>query len=161
MVSTGDCRLARQAQVIAGWNRQIFVWFSLAMAAMLAGCGMRGFSIEDAVPDRTLVTGTVAQPQNMPVDPDFASDEETIRNAVSSALVEQAGQGGDDSLGWANAGTGSRGTISQIVEQRDGPRICRRFTASRESFDGVHLYSGETCLGSSRIWMMTAFNRVE
>lgn len=134
------------------------------MATMLAGCGMSGFSIEDAVPDRALVTGTIVQQQNMPADPVFASDEETIRNAVSSAIVEQigeTGEAGENSLGWANAGTGSRGAISQIVEQREGSRICRRFTASRESFDGVHLYRGEACLGSARNWAMTAFNRVE
>lgn len=155
--------MSRRAQNIAGCNRQVFVWFSLAMAAMLAGCGMRGFSIEDAVPDRALVTGGIAkQSQGLPADPVFASDEDTIRNAVSSAIVEQAGENGaGNGVGWANASTGSRGAISQIIEERDGPRICRRFTASRESFDGVHLYRGETCLGSARIWTMTAFDRVE
>lgn len=150
--------MARRAQVLAGWNRRVFLWLSLGAALAAAGCGARGFSIEDAAPDRALVTGAIAPRQAVASDPLAASDEDTIRNAVSSAIVDEAGE---DGVGWANAGTGSRGAIRQIVEKRDGPRICRRFTASRESFDGVHLYRGETCLGPSRFWTMTAFDRVE
>lgn len=155
--------MGRRAQVIAGWDRQVFAWFSLFMAVTLAGCGTYGFSIEDAVPDRSILTGSItpgsiAQQDGVEVDSFAASDEETIRNAVSSAIVEQVNDGG---VGWANASTGSRGAINQIVEKREGPRICRRFTASRESFDGVHLYRGEACLGSGRVWTMTAFARVE
>jgi len=152
--------LARRAQVFAGWGRRVFVWLSIAAAAAaLAGCGTRGFSLEEAVADRSLLTGSVSRHQpDIPADPVAASDEETIRNAVSSAVVEAVGE---DGIGWANAATGSRGAIRGISERQDKSRLCRRFTASRESFDGVHLYRGETCLGPARIWTMTAFDRVE
>lgn len=151
--------MARRAQDFAGWGRRVFVWLSVAAAVSLAGCGTRGFSIEDAVPDRSLLTSSVSRQQpDIPADPVSASDEETIRNAVSSAIVDAVG---DDGIGWANARTGSRGAIRQIRERQDGNRLCRRFTASRESFEGVHLYQGETCLGPAKIWMMTAFDRVE
>jgi hypothetical protein len=68
---------------------------------------------------------------------------------------------GSDGIGWANAGTGSRGAIRQIDERQETSRLCRRFLATRESYQGVHLYRGETCLGAARIWTMTAFDRVE
>ena len=156
--------MARRAQVLASCNRQVFVWGSLiaalTLAALtLAGCGTKGFSIEDAVPDRSPITGSISSRQPVAIaDPVILSDEETIRNAVSSAIVEpEAG----DEIGWANANTGSRGAIRALVERKDGLRLCRRFTASRESFDGVHLYRGEACLESTRNWSMTAFDRVE
>lgn len=121
----------------------------------LAACGTRGFSIEDAVPDRSIVTGSVTA---QPPSPTSASDELTIRNAVSSALVEEIG---DDGLGWSNAGTGSRGAIRDVRETREGGRVCRSFAATRESYEGVHLYTGETCLASGRQWTMHRFSRVE
>jgi hypothetical protein len=142
------------------------LWLSLAAALPLAGCGTRGFSLEDAVPgaatlapDRTLLTHSVSQQQPaISADPAEISDRETIRNAVTSAIVDEVGS---DGIGWANAGTGSRGAIRQIDERQETSRLCRRFLATRESYQGVHLYRGETCLGAARIWTMTAFDRVE
>ena len=135
------------------------MWLGLVAALPLAACGTTGFSLESAVPDRSTVTGSIGGGQSaVPADPMVASDEDTIRNAVSSAIVDEIG---NDGLGWANAGTGSRGAIRQIFERHDGGRLCRRFTASRESYEGIHLYRGETCLGSAKIWSMTAFDRVE
>ena len=135
------------------------MWLGLAAVLPLAACGTAGFSLESAVPDRSVLTGSVRPgPADAQGNPAVASDEETIRNAVSSAIVDEVGTEG---LGWANAGTGSRGAIRQIVERKDEGRLCRRFTASRESYEGVHLYRGEACLGAARIWTMTAFDRVE
>ena len=151
--------MGRWTQAFAGWGRRVLLWLSLAAAVPLAACGTAGFSLESAVPDRSAVTGSIAQGQIGPAtDPATASDEDTIRNAVSSAIVDEVGA---DGIGWANVATGSRGAVRQISERRDGSRLCRRFTASRESFDGVHLYRGETCLGIARIWTITAFDRVD
>ena len=149
--------MARRAQAFALWGRRVFLWLSLAAALPLAACGTAGFSLESAIPDRSILTGSTRVSVPAP-DPVAASDEDTIRNAVSSAIVEEIG---DDALGWANAGTGSRGTIRQIRERQVDGRLCRGFTASRESFEGVHMYRGKTCLGPARNWVMTAFDRVE
>jgi hypothetical protein len=153
--------LARPAQPFAGGDRRDFRWLSargvlvLLAAFTLPGCGARGFSIDDAVPDRSIVTGTVAGDAAAPPrDMAVLSDEMTIRNAVSSAIVEETGGGG---IGWANAETGSRGAISAITESRERGYLCRAFTASRESFDGVRLYRGETCLGSAKLWVTKSF----
>lgn len=154
--------MGRRTQAFADWNRRVLLWLGLAAALPLAACGTAGFSLEGAVPDRSAVTGSIGRTQIEPaggaVGSPAASDEDTIRNAVSSAIVDEIGA---DGIGWANAATGSRGAVRQISERRDGSRLCRRFTASRESFDGVHLYRGETCLGAARIWTMTAFDRVD
>lgn len=130
----------------------------LAVVA-LSGCGARSFSIDDAVPDRSIVTGSISRDSAAPAsDAAATSDEMTIRNAVSSALVEELSAEG---IGWANAETGSRGAISAITESRDSGYLCRAFTASRESFDGVRLYRGETCLGSAKLWVMKSFVPVD
>lgn len=156
--------MARPAQAFDGWCRRLFLWFSphaLGCALtcfLLAGCGARGFSIEDAVPDRSLVTGSISPQASVSVDSVRLSDEITVRNAVSSAIVDEIGESG---IGWANAGTGSRGAIQEIRETRANSYLCRRFVTSRESFDGIHLYRGETCLGSARDWVMKSFERIE
>lgn len=159
--------MARPAQAFEGWGRLVFLWGSrrslpcIFACASLAGCGMKGFSIESAVPgapDRSIVTGSVTPSTAPPVDAWRTSDEATIRDAVSSAIVDEIGE---DGIGWANAGTGSRGAIRDVRESQDSGYLCRRFTASRESFSGVFMYRGETCLGSERAWVMRSFDRVE
>lgn len=82
-----------------------------------------------------------------------ASDEATIRNAVSSADI--AALGGKP-LAWANRETGSAGAVEAIEEFSASGRVCRRFNASRESYEGVHLYAGTACLADG-IWRMTRF----
>lgn len=110
------------------------------------------------MPDRSITTGSISQETVPPVDALRLSDEATIRDAVSSAIVDELGDGG---IGWANAGTGSRGSIRQVTEARRDGYLCRHFLASRESFDGIHLFRGETCLGSAKVWVMRTFEAVE
>lgn len=162
-MTTGDDPLARPTQASASRNGCPGCWSSLRLLLLggllvVGGCGSRGFSIEDAVPDRSLVTGSLSNDRAVPADPTTLSDEVTIRNAVSSAVVETAEP---PEQGWANAGTGSRGTIRSIEETRGNGTICRRFEATRENFEGVHLYRGETCLGQASQWLMRSFRRVE
>ena len=58
---------------------------------------------------------------------------------------------------WANPETGSRGAIMQLAENKTGGQLCRHFTATRESFDGVALFKGETCMVGYGAWRMQAF----
>ncbi|MER8635793.1 RT0821/Lpp0805 family surface protein [Mesorhizobium sp. M0437] len=119
----------------------------------LAACGGGGFSLEQAEVDRSILTSSTPASVT-PLDQDRASDQATIRNAVSSADVEQlAGQ----AIPWANADTGSRGSITELAEFRANGETCRRFTASRESFDGVALFKGEICLAGGSIWRIQDF----
>ncbi|TIV92094.1 MAG: hypothetical protein E5V74_27295, partial [Mesorhizobium sp.] len=49
------------------------------------------------------------------------------------------------------------GAITELVELKDGGLTCRRFSATRESFDGVALYKGELCLAEAGGWRMQEF----
>ena len=129
----------------------------MAAGLSLSACAAGGFSLEKAEVDRSLLTGTVASNPQAPVDADRLSDESTIRNAVSAADISGLGT---SPLPWANANTGSRGAISNMIEHKENGALCRKFTASRESFDGVSLYQGEACLADAGAWRMLAFQPV-
>lgn len=125
----------------------------LAGAFAVAGCGVGGFSLEKAEVDRSLVTSSVADGQaSGAVEMD--DDQATIRNAVSSADIEGIA---DQPIAWANPDTGSRGTITQVTEAKHGGRLCRRFAGSRERFDGVAMFRGETCTAGQGVWRIEAF----
>lgn len=123
------------------------------VALPLAGCGAGGFSLEQAEVDRTILTSSTPASAS-PIDQDRASDQTTIRNAVSSADIQELG---GQAVPWANSDTGSRGSITELAESRDNGQLCRRFTASRESFDGVALFKGEVCLAGAGAWRMQDF----
>lgn len=119
----------------------------------LSGCGLTGGALEKAARDPAIVTGSVTS--GTVIDPAKVSDEATVRNAVSSANLEQIGP---KPLAWANMDTGSRGTVSRITEAEFDGKICRKFETSRESFDGIALFEGRTCLGDKGQWSMLSFD---
>ncbi|TIO31192.1 RT0821/Lpp0805 family surface protein [Mesorhizobium sp.] len=145
---------SRQWSLIASASARAAVKVAIVLAALpLAACGAGGFSLEQAEVDRTILTSSTTASAS-PVDQDRASDQATIGNAVSSADIQELrGQ----AVPWANSDTGSRGSITELAESRDNGRLCRRFTASRESFDGVALFKGEVCLASAGAWRMQDF----
>jgi surface antigen len=123
------------------------------LALVLGGCMGGGAPRDTAEPDPTILTGAVAEPAPT-TSVDYQSDEATIRNAVSAADLEiMAGA----PLPWANADTGSRGAVHALAEVRNGANLCRSFTASRESFDGVAMYRGEACMVAPGQWRMQQF----
>ena len=121
--------------------------------APLSGCGLTGNTLKKAENDPSLVTGSVATVA--PVDQDRISDETTIRNAVSSANLDMIGP---QPLSWANQDTGSRGAVSRITEAKKDGTVCRKFETSRESFEGIALFSGKTCLKDDGEWSMLNFD---
>lgn len=125
----------------------------LTVMLPLSACAS-GIDLGKADVDRTLYTSAVqTDAGGTTMDSSQLSDVATIRNAVSSADVEQAG----GQLAWANSDTGSRGTITSLVEYQDKGAVCRRFQTTRESFDGVTMYSGDACLATAGAWRMRAF----
>lgn len=125
----------------------------LTLALPLAACGAGGFSLQKAEVDRSIITSSAPSSPAAPAG-DQDSDQTTIGNAVSSADIKELG---GQAVPWANAGTGSRGAITELVELKDGGLTCRRFSATRESFDGVALYKGELCLAGAGGWRMQEF----
>ncbi|AZO63989.1 MULTISPECIES: RT0821/Lpp0805 family surface protein [unclassified Mesorhizobium] len=145
---------SRQWSLIASASAQVAVKVAIMLVVLpLAGCGAGGFSLEQAEVDRTILTSSTPASAS-PIDQDRASDQTTIRNAVSSADIQELG---GQAVPWANSDTGSRGSITELAESRDNGQLCRRFTASRESFDGVALFKGEVCLAGAGAWRMQDF----
>ncbi|MCF6117934.1 MAG: hypothetical protein EOS07_02105 [Mesorhizobium sp.] len=146
---------SRQWRLIASARAQAAVKAAaiVLVALPLAACGAGGFSLEQAEVDRTILTSSTPA-SALPIDQDRASDQATIRNAVSSADIQELG---GQAVPWANSDTGSRGSITELAESRDNGQLCRRFTASRESFDGVALFRGEVCLAGAGAWRMQDF----
>ncbi|MBZ9940556.1 hypothetical protein LB533_05505 [Mesorhizobium sp. BR1-1-13] len=140
---------SRQGSLFASASAKAAI---VMIALPLAACGAGGFSLQKAEVDRSILTGSISAPAP-PADSDRDSDQTTIGNAVSSADIEQLG---GQAVPWANAGTGSRGSITELAELKDGGQTCRRFKASRESFDGVAMFAGELCLASGG-WRMQDF----
>ncbi len=126
---------------------------TLCASILLSACGSGGFSLEKAEVDRTFYTSNVPAPRT-PVEVERVSDEATIRNAVTSADVETLAGA---PLPWANAETGARGQVTGIVETRGKGTLCRSFSATRESFDGIGMYRGEACMVASGAWRMQSF----
>lgn len=155
--------MSRCAQAFEGHRlphfgfRSLKVVLLLGLTTAISSCGAGGFSLEKAEVDRSLVTSKVPDSADRTSDANRLSDEATIRNAVSSADVEGL-QG--QAIPWANAETGSRGSITTLVENTERGVLCRRFSASRESFDGVSLFKGEVCAAGSGNWQMLAFEPV-
>jgi 17 kDa outer membrane surface antigen len=133
--------------------RRYSVAAALCASILLSACGSGGFSLEKAEVDRTFYTSNVPAPRT-PVEVERVSDEATIRNAVTSADVETLAGA---PLPWANAETGARGQVTGIVETRGKGTLCRSFSATRESFDGVGMYRGEACMVASGAWRMQSF----
>lgn len=124
-----------------------------AGALALAGCGAGGFSLDKADVDPSLVTSSVPA-ASAAGSGGIEADRATIRDAVSSADVEEvAGK----PIAWANAATGARGTVTALAEDKRGGRLCRRFSGSRESFDGVAMFQGEACMIAAGIWRLETF----
>lgn len=129
----------------------------LCLALCGGGCASGGFSLRQAEVDSSILTGSIdAKPAPQP-DNTRTSDENTIRNAVSSADLEGLKDG---SVLWANPDTGSRGAITALAETRRSGRLCRSFTTSRESYDGVALYKGETCMADAGAWRLLSLSRL-
>lgn len=129
--------------------------FALALfICPLAGCAS-GSLLAKAEKDASIVTSSVPEPT--PAAKDSASDEQTIRNAVSSANLEELG---GKPLPWANLSTGSRGSVSSITEYKERGTLCRKYKASVESFQGIHMVAGDTCLGGDGQWWTRQFVRI-
>ncbi|MDO1581289.1 RT0821/Lpp0805 family surface protein [Rhizobium oryzicola] len=124
----------------------------LSVCSGLAGCTSGSFDLFDSSPkvDRTLSTGSVPKRPT-----ETASDEVTVRNAVTSADLQKLGT---SPLPWANTTTGSAGVVSQIHEVVVSGQKCRFFTTTRHAYDGIARFSGQACYVGGD-WTLTSFDR--
>ncbi|WP_246660211.1 RT0821/Lpp0805 family surface protein [Rhizobium sp. FKL33] len=118
----------------------------------LSGCFGGGMMPGLDSADRSLTTGSVPAPT--PAQTEKESDENTVRNAVSSADLSKMGTA---SIPWANASTGSAGVISSITEETNGGFACRTFTTTRHSYRGISNFAGQACLVGEGEWRLVRF----
>ncbi|WP_027487159.1 RT0821/Lpp0805 family surface protein [Allorhizobium undicola] len=139
------CRKGRPAV------RRQFVAIAAA-SLLLSGCvgGVMDMGSSAKV-DRSISTATI--PNN---EPEHRSDQDTVRNAVSSADMARTGQA---PLPWANASTGSAGVIESISEDNSNGVLCRTFVTSRHAYDGIAKFYGRTCLVGDGQWQLLNFDR--
>ncbi len=140
----------RRSGSTAGIRRSVLL--GPVLLAVLAGCA-GGIDLREAAVDETIKTGSIGTVAGKPEDA-LLSDQSTIRDAVSSADPEALGEAG---LAWANARTGSRGSVTTLVETTRRGLPCRRFVTSRESYDGIKRYTGEVCRVVGDLWQVRAF----
>jgi surface antigen len=125
----------------------------LALAVVASGCTSRSPSL-DSLGFDSIKTGSISGGKAVAPDAERMSDETTIRNAVSSANLDEVSGG---RLAWANSQTGSRGEVFGVMEYMDETRLCRRFRVSRESFQGISLFRGEVCMSMAGEWWVRTF----
>ena len=132
----------------------------LSCVTVVSGCAMGGFNIDNAVPDRSIVTGSIGKTDSAKdekTDTHTLSDQSTIKNVVSALNFEQwTGK----TVPWANPDTGSQGIITTMNEHKSGGVLCRKFETSRQSFNGASLYQGEACMKTGGDWFITSFSEV-
>lgn len=141
----------KQALLSVTFRRLPATLLILACSIAVSGCGMTMKSV-----DSDAVTNAISPQTAATGDTERVSDEVTVRNAISAVDPQTAG---GETIAWANADTGSRGAISALVESREANDVlCRQFTTTRESFDGVALYQGKACKVGPNSWQMMAFS---
>lgn len=135
---------------------------SLLLVGTLAlnGCAVGSSAIDEGLPTGAAsIADTTPTIASTPFDPatdsndattnDRILDEDTIRLAVTTADLDKVS---GDGLPWANQATGSTGVIRNIEQRIESGQTCRRFDASRNSYDGVTLYEGDVCLDQRTGW---------
>ncbi|WP_454287917.1 RT0821/Lpp0805 family surface protein [Rhizobium arsenicireducens] len=123
----------------------------LATTLPISGCFGGGMDLFGSDVDRSISTHTVSTRKS----DEGRSDELTVQNAVSSADLSRAG----NPLPWANAATGSAGVVTTIQEQKANGVVCRDFSTTRHSYEGIASFSGKTCTTGSGQWQLMSFDR--
>lgn len=142
---------ASQAPQGVGSHKTVRMALALTLTVLGSACSVTSIT-ERAVDART--TAAISPQTVATGDTQTVSDELTVRNAVSSVDPAAPRQ----QIPWANADTGSRGAITALIERKENDVLCRSFTTTRESFDGVSLYQGKACMDDGGAWQMMAFS---
>ncbi|KQW32310.1 hypothetical protein ASE36_03970 [Rhizobium sp. Root274] len=133
--------------------RKTSMIFVIAATLPLGGCFGSSMDLfgADSV-DSSISTSTVSKKGN----PSSHSDELTVQSAVSSVDLEKTD---GKPLPWANATTGSAGVVTAIQEEKGQGFICRNFSTTRHSYEGIAYFSGKTCTSGSGNWELMSFDR--
>lgn len=120
----------------------------------LTACAAHGPDIDALAVDSTLTTGSIDR------EPPVAAAESDAK-AIALAFARRAEDAAENVFDWTNSSNGARGSITQVTAlPSDDARACRRFTTTRERFDGVGLLRGEACRDGVGAWHVTSLEEV-
>jgi surface antigen len=133
--------------------RKASMIFIIAATLPLSGCFGSSMDLfgSDSV-DSSISTSTVSKTGN----PSSHSDELTMQSAISSVDLDKTD---GKPLPWANATTGSAGVVTAIQEEKGQGFICRNFSTTRHSYEGIAYFSGKTCTSGTGNWELMSFDR--
>lgn len=133
--------------------RKASMIFIIAATLPLSGCFGSSMDLfgSNSV-DNSISTSTVSKTGN----PASHSDELTVQSAVSSVDLDKTD---GKPLPWANATTGSAGVVTAIQEEKGQGFICRNFSTTRHSYEGIAYFSGKTCTSGTGNWELMSFDR--
>ncbi|MFP5075909.1 RT0821/Lpp0805 family surface protein [Rhizobium sp. YIM 134829] len=138
------CRTDTKPQV-----RFLTIALALVGVVSLSGCMGNGLGLADASGVDLRTTGSISAPAG----PGMA-DAAAVQSAVQSAEISGSST---SPLPWANSASGSNGVISRIEEAQSGGQLCRTFTTTRHSYEGIAKFDGTTCRTPSGAWTLTSF----
>ncbi|AQS42292.1 MAG: Hypothetical protein BHV28_16140 [Candidatus Tokpelaia hoelldobleri] len=122
----------------------------VVLGLSIQGCVVSGNQNQARQADRSLVTSAVTADKGNIDDALPPADQQVIRD-----FVAKAGKNQGNVLVWTSQETGNRGTISALADLQENGHACRTFQTTRESYDGVLLFSGKACNISGNVWTMT------
>lgn len=110
--------------------------------------------LSDALRIQSVVIGSVASDSNI----QFADLSSFQSNYMGSDEIDgHTNMLGSDMISWNNGDTGNRGRISSLDEIKTDDKVCRKFTTSRLSYDGVRNFEGLTCKTAENGWNLERF----
>jgi len=116
----------------------------------IQACVVSGNQNQTRQTDHSLITSAVTAAKGNIDDVLPPADQRVIRD-----FVAKAGKNHTGGLTWVSQETGNRGTISALADLQENGHTCRTFQTTRESYDGVLLFSGKACNISDNIWTIT------
>lgn len=139
-----------RADTVPVTRRTIEAGFLMLGLVLVTGCMGGGVDVAGAMAVDQTTTSAIPPA----VEKNDVADAVTVRNAVSSAdVIKTAG----NPIPWANTASGSAGVISDISEQQVNGTLCRRFTTTRHSYEGIARFYGNTCQMPNGDWVITSF----
>lgn len=140
--------IGRKKDFSSAFPRAAAICLTMLILPGCMGTGLDMFGSGNV--DRSVSTGTVPVAGTA----DGLSDAVAVRDVVSAAEISQSGA---HVIPWANAVSGSAGVIKSIEEDRASGLLCRRFTTTRHSYEGIAEFDGRTCRLENGQWHLTSF----
>jgi surface antigen len=142
--------IAKRPRETTLFSRHLAASSLVLCVAFLSGCMGNGLGLADAAGVDGVKTGSIPAMAGNPALVDAAAVQTAVQMADVSDVSARP-------IPWANAQSGSAGVISSIEEDAVNGTVCRRFTTTRHSYQGIAKFDGNTCRTRNGDWTLTSF----